>query len=176
MPCVSETTPSLTAPATPSHRNSRRRSARPRAVKLPGSATLRWGATAGSPFPEAALGVDPLCVIREALVQPHVGVILRRDVVAPPLVGALVDDDEVPLEAEARSGQVAAQIAIEVMIPVGDSTLMLHAEVRRLDELIAVGVPGIRTEPVLEAPEQRDRLLKLPARRVGMVVERPEVE
>src|SRR2546422_3693299 len=51
---------------------------------------------------------------------------------------------------------------------------MLHPEVRRLDELIAVGVPGIRTEPVLEAAQQRDRLLELPAGRVRVVVERSE--
>ena len=49
---------------------------------------------------EQTLRVDALGVVREALVHPHVGVVLRRDVVAEPLVRALVHDDEIPLEAE----------------------------------------------------------------------------
>ena len=54
-----------------------------------------------------ALGVQPFGVVREALVDPHVGLVLRRDVVAPPLVRALVDDDEVPLHSPAGARQVA---------------------------------------------------------------------
>ena len=53
---------------------------------------------------------------------------------------------------------------------------MLHAEVRCLDELVAVGVPRIGTEPTLETAHQWEHLLKLAAGRVDVIVERPEVE
>src|SRR6266516_6255170 len=53
---------------------------------------------------------------------------------------------------------------------------MLHAEVRCLDELVTIGVPGIRAEPVLEAAQHRNDLPKLAARSVGVIVKRPEVE
>src|SRR5262249_18831018 len=46
---------------------------------------------------EEALGEDAFGVVREALVHPHVGVILYADAVPPPLVRALVHDDEIPL-------------------------------------------------------------------------------
>ena len=53
---------------------------------------------------------------------------------------------------------------------------MLHAEVRRLDQFVAVRIPGVRSEPVLEAFEHRDDLSELALRGVRVIVERPEVE
>ena len=47
-------------------------------------------------FDEKVLGV-----IREAFVNPHVGSVFHRDVVAEPLVRRFVNDDEVELEADA---------------------------------------------------------------------------
>ena len=108
--------------------------------------------------------------------QPHIGVVLRRDVVAPPLVRALVHDDEVPLQPEPGAGEVAPQIAVQVMVTVGDGALVLHTEVWRLDQLVAVGVPGIRPEPKLEAPQHRDDLFELAPSRVDVVGQRPEIE
>ena len=89
---------------------------------------------------------------------------------------AFVHDDEIPLQAEPRAGQVAAEVAIEEVVAVGDAALMLHAEVGGLDQLVAIGIPGVRPEPMLEAAQHRDHLLELAAGRVGVVVERPEVE
>ena len=66
--------------------------------------------------------------------------------------------------------------AVLVVIAVGDGALVLHAEVRRLDELVAVLVPGERAEPVLEALEHRLHLLELLAGGVEVIVERIEVE
>ena len=127
-------------------------------------------------LPQPALGVNPLGVVREALVQPHVGVVLRRDAVAPPFVCALVHNDEIPLQAQSRARQVAAEIAVEVMVAIGDGALMLHAQVRRLHELVAIGVPRIRPEPVLKAPQHGNHLLELSPRGIGVIVERPEIE
>src|SRR2546425_13003222 len=62
------------------------------------------------------------------------------------------------------------------MIAVRDCALMLHSEMRRLDEFVAVGVPRIRAEPVLEAVQYRDHLLELTLRGVRVISERPEVE
>ena len=122
-----------------------------------------------------ALGVEPLRVVRERLVDPHVGLVLHGDVVAPPLVRALVHDDEVPLQAEAGAGEVAAEVAVAVVVAIGDGALVLHAEVRRLDQLVPVRGPRIRPEPVLVALHHRRRLAELPARGVEVIGERPEV-
>ncbi len=84
--------------------------------------------------------------------------------------------DEVPLEAEAGAGEVAAAVAVLEFIAVGDGALVFHPEVRRLDQLEAVLVPGIRAEPVLEAGEHRPHLLPLHPRGIGVNRERPEVE
>ena len=53
---------------------------------------------------------------------------------------------------------------------------MLHPQVRRLDQLVAVFIPGIRAEPGLEALQHRLHLLELLARCVDVVVERIEIE
>src|SRR5438094_10511287 len=53
---------------------------------------------------------------------------------------------------------------------------MLHPRVRHFDQLVAVFVPGIRPEPVLEALEHGPGLGKLTPRRLHVIVERPEVE
>src|SRR5205814_4904235 len=123
-----------------------------------------------------ALGVEALGIIGEALLHPHVGGILRRDVVAEPLVPALMHDDEVPLQSQAGGREIASQVAVLVMIAVGDGALMLHAEVRCLDELVAVRIPWVRTEPVLEAGEHGLDLLELLLGGVSVVRQRPEVE
>ena len=85
-------------------------------------------------------------------------------------------DDEVPLHAPAGAREIAAGVAVLVSVAVGDAALVLHAEVRRLDELVAVLVPRIRPEPVLEALQHRNRLAELHLRRVGVVGERPVVD
>src|SRR5690606_9640121 len=71
---------------------------------------------------------------------------------------------------------VASAIAVLVAVAVRDRRLMLHAEVRRLDELEAVLVPRIGAEPVLEARDRRLHLRELPARGLELVVERPVVQ
>src|SRR5205823_10197499 len=53
---------------------------------------------------------------------------------------------------------------------------MLHPRVRHLDQLVAVFVPGIRPEPVLETLEHRPGLRELTPGGVHVIVERPEVE
>ena len=55
-------------------------------------------------------------------------------------------------------------IAVRVMVAVSDRALVLHPGMRRLDQLVAVLVPGIRAEPVLEAGERRLGLRELRAR------------
>src|SRR5207247_4372688 len=115
------------------------------------------------------LDVEVLGVVGGPLVAPHVRLVLHRDAVAPPLVGALVHDDEVPGEPRARPGEVAPAIAVLVMIAVGDRALMLHPQVRRLDQLVAVLIPGVGPEPALEALEHRLRLLELDPRRAAVV-------
>jgi len=62
------------------------------------------------------------------------------------------------------------------MVTVRDRALMLHAQVRSLDELVSVLVPRKRPEPALEALKHRLHLLELLAGGVGMVVERIKVE
>src|SRR4051794_20660749 len=62
------------------------------------------------------------------------------------------------------------------MIPVGDRALVLHAEVRRLDELVPVFIPREWAKPCLEALEHWLYLLELLARGLDVVVEWPEVE
>src|SRR5439155_224241 len=81
-------------------------------------------------LPKEALRVEPLGVVGEALVHPHIGVVLRGNVVSEPLVGAFVHDDEVPLQAEARARGVAPAITVRVPVAVGDGALVLHSCVR----------------------------------------------
>src|ERR1043166_7744072 len=125
---------------------------------------------------EQALGVEILRVVREALVHPDVGFVFRRDVVAEPFVRALVHDDEIPLEAQPRPGQVGSPIPVGVPVAVRHRALMLHPRVRHLDQLVAVFVPGIRPEPVLEALQHRPGLGELTPGGVHVIVERPEIE
>src|SRR5207244_12276166 len=66
------------------------------------------------------LDVEVLGVIGEPLVDPHVRLVLHRDAVAAPLVGALVHDDEVPCVPRARSIDVASAIAVLIMDAYGD--------------------------------------------------------
>src|ERR1035437_921928 len=74
-----------------------------------------------------------------------------------------------------RVGEIATEIAVVVMVSIGDGALVLHAEMRRLDEFVTVLVPRERAEPVLEAGYHRLRLLELLGRDVAMVRERPVV-
>src|SRR5688572_10762480 len=85
-------------------------------------------------------------------------------------------DDEVPLEATARGRQIAPAIAVPEPVAVGDRALMLHAEMRRLDQLEAVLVERIGSEPVLEARHHRNGLLELDASRVEVDRERIEIQ
>ena len=123
-----------------------------------------------------ALRIQAFRVIREALVDPHVGGVLHRDAVAEPFVRALVHDDEVPADSVACLRAIATEVSVQVAIAVGDRALVLHAEVRSLDELVAILVPRERTEPALEALQHRLDLLKLLRGGVEVIVERIEVE
>ena len=53
---------------------------------------------------------------------------------------------------------------------------MFHPQMWRLDQLIAVLIPRERAEPMLEALEHRLHLLELFPRRVGVIVQWPEIE
>ena len=108
--------------------------------------------------------------------HPHVGVVLRRDVVGEPLVRTFMHDDEIPFEPESGARTVATAIAVAKTITIRDGRLMLHAGVRDLDEFIAVLVPRVRSEPVLEALHHRAYLRPLSLRVGQIVVERPVVE
>ena len=88
---------------------------------------------------------------------------------------ALVHDDEIPLEPESRARRVAPAIAVREVVAVRHGALVLHARVRHLEQLVAVFVPRIRTEPVLEAFQHGERLRKLLLRRLHVICERPEV-
>ncbi len=122
------------------------------------------------------LGEKTFGVGSETLVDPHIGGILHSDAVAEPFVRALVDDDEIPEQSVPRRRAVAAEVSILVVIAVSDRALVLHSQVRRLDELVTILVPRERTEPVLEALQHRLHLLELFLRCIGVIVDRPEVE
>ena len=92
---------------------------------------------------------------RPALLDPHVGDVGGGDRVAEPLVAALVDDDEVELQADADAGPVALEIAVGEAVAVGDGALMLHPGVRHFDQLVAVLAEGILAEVVLERLDHR---------------------
>src|SRR5207237_6621909 len=104
--------------------------------------------------------VETFGVSREALVDPHIRLILHGDAVAPPFVRAFVDDDEIPLESASCRGSIASQIPVLVMIAIRDGALMFHAEVRCLDELVSVFVQPLRTSREFEGQENRVHLLE----------------
>src|SRR5207237_3888509 len=96
-----------------------------------------------------------------ALVDPHVGPVGRRDAIAEPLVPALVDDDEVEARADADAGVVAPAVAVPEAVAVGDRTLVLHAGVGHLDQLVAVLLERVLAEIVLVGLEPPLRLRAL---------------
>src|SRR6185369_10442368 len=51
-------------------------------------------------------------VIRKAFMDPHVGRVFHRDVVAEPLVRRFVNNDEVELKADATGARISRQIAV----------------------------------------------------------------
>ena len=69
--------------------------------------------------------------------EPHVGHVGGTDAVAKPFVSAR-DDDEVETSRNADAGPITLQIAVREMIAVGDSRLVLHAGVGRLDQFVSV--------------------------------------
>ncbi len=120
-----------------------------------------------------APGIEPFGVVREALVHPHVRLVLGGDAVAEPLVGAFVDDDEIELEAQRGA---PAAVAITEAIAVGHRRLVLHAGVGDFDQLVAIPVPRVGTEPVLETLQHGFRLRPLAVCGVKVIGQRPEVE
>src|SRR5699024_11057763 len=89
-------------------------------------------------FAEAALGINRFGIAGKAFVYPHIGNIFGGDIIAPPFVRAFVDDDEIPFEPPAGARKVTAHISIFKMVTVGYGALMLHAQMRRFYQLIAV--------------------------------------
>ena len=99
-----------------------------------------------------------------------------RDAVAPPLMRALVHDDEVPLQCRARCPTGRGPGSRSRTVAVGHGALVLHAQMGRFDQLVAVRVPRIRAEPVLEALQHRLRLRQLPLGGLQVIGQRPEVD
>src|SRR6185312_14223210 len=60
----------------------------------------------------AVFDIERFKVSGPALMNPHVGAIGGGDAVAEPLVRALVDDDEIKLEAPGSVGPVAVEITV----------------------------------------------------------------
>ena len=58
----------------------------------------------------------------EAFVNPHVRDVGGGDGVAEPFVGALVNDDEVELKADANAGEVAPEISVREPASVSAAT------------------------------------------------------
>jgi hypothetical protein len=72
-----------------------------------------------------------------------------------------VDDDEIPVVSLSGAREVSAEVTVHVVIAVGDGALVLHAEVRGLDQLVAVVIPRVGSKPSLEAAQHRFDLREL---------------
>ena len=92
-------------------------------------------------------GEERFGIIGETFMDPHIRGVLVGDAVSEPFVAAFVDDDEIPFQAPAGAGEVAAEVAVLEPVAVGDVALVLHSQVGRFDQLIAVFVErvGART-------------------------------
>ena len=101
---------------------------------------------------EQVLDVEALEIRGPAFLNPHVRHVGGGDRVAEPLVRALVNDDEVELQADADAGPVAFEVAVGEAVAVGDRALVLHAGVRHFDQLVAVLLERILAEEFLVAP------------------------
>jgi len=66
-------------------------------------------------FDEKVLGI-----IREALMNPHIGRVFHRDVITKPLVRGFMNNDEVELKTNATETRITLQVAIAKPISVGD--------------------------------------------------------
>ena len=125
---------------------------------------------------EHVLDVEALEVRRPAFVNPHVRHVGGRDGVAEPLVPALVDDDEVELQADADAGPVALEVAVREAVAVGDRALVLHARVGHFDQLVAVLPERVLAEVLLECLEHRPGLRELALRLLQVSGQHVEVE
>ncbi len=116
---------------------------------------------------ELILHIEGLGVGAEALVDPHVGDVFRGDAVSPPLVRALMHNDEI--EPEPHLGRRTPDIAVKETVSVGDRALVFHPIVRGLDQLIAIAVKRVFPEKFLVRSEHQFDLLELGFRRFQMV-------
>ena len=93
--------------------------------------------------------------------NPHIRRIGGRDAVAEPLVPALVNDNEVEAQADARAGPVAPHVAVREAVSVSHGALMLHAEIWYFNQLVTIFRKGISSEVVLIRLQHPFRLRKL---------------
>ena len=82
---------------------------------------------------------------------PHVGNILGGNIVSKPFMTAFMNNDEVPVQTLTSSTEVATHIPFFELVPIGDSTLMLHAQVWRLYDFIPIVVKRVGTKPVFKS-------------------------
>src|SRR6185369_4741981 len=71
-------------------------------------------------LPEVVFDEKIFSVIREAFMNPHVGSVFHRDVIAPPLVRRFMNDDEVELKPYAAATRVALQVAVAKPVAIRD--------------------------------------------------------
>ncbi len=104
----------------------------------------------GGCFAIIVFGKQHFAVIRKAFVNPHIGNIFCRNIIAKPFMPTFMYDNKIPFFTPARAGAVHATIAILVSVAISHSALMFHAKMRSFYQLVAIFIKRVRTKPILK--------------------------